>query len=82
MKKKETKFPDSPNWEKVEKATDHIIETLDTLNLTFTEKYNTMIMVQSVLDRQFQITNMVSWLDSQYKHEQEEIKKGKTPGTI
>lgn len=74
-------FPDPPDWDKVEKATTHIIETLDTLDLSFTEKYNALMMVKSVLDREFLGVNIISWLDSQYTREQEELKKGKTPGT-
>lgn len=75
-------FPDPPDWEKVEKATNHIIETLSTLNLTYTEKYNTLMMVKSVLDRMFIAENITSWLDGQYKAEQDALKSGKTPGTI
>lgn len=77
-----SKFPQAPDWEKVAKTTNHIIESLDTLKLTFTEKYNVLMMAQSMLHREFIGANIISWLDNQYKQEQKELKKGKTPGTV
>ena len=64
----ENKFPVAPNWDKVERFTMILLNILNNNKLTYTEKHNILAMVESAVNRDFNMLGVITFLDSVAMH--------------
>ncbi len=67
---KKGKFPKAPDWDKIEEVVKGALEHFDTMS--YTEKYNVILLLKSTVDREFNILTIVDFL-SQIKETEEKI---------
>ena len=76
-KKKKGKFPKAPDWDKIEEVVKGALEHFDTM--TYTEKYNVILLLKSTVDREFNVLTIVDFL-SQMKESAENLDIEKVKG--
>jgi len=76
-KRKKGKFPKAPDWDKIELVVKGALEHFDTMS--YTEKYNVILLLKSTVDREFNILTIVDFL-SQIKENEENLDIAKYKG--
>lgn len=71
----EDQFPKPPDWEKVQKHTETMLDVIHNNDLTFTEKNAILSMVRASVDREFGIQSIILWMEKMYKDEMERSSK-------
>lgn len=66
----EKKFVEAPEWKKVEKFTTIISNILSNNKLTYIEKYNIITLVKSVIDREFNMVGVLTYLENIARQEE------------
>lgn len=61
-------FPKPPDWEKVERAVTDMLVHFE--KMSHIEKYNTIILLQTTVDREFNIITLIDWLTKMQETEQ------------
>lgn len=61
-------FPKEPDWNKVEQVVMGVTE--DFKQMTFTEKRNVVLILQSMIDREYNVTTVIQWLEGLREEEE------------